>query len=43
MGPRMSGVPSWATTELSVYCTMEWITLCGWITTSIREAGKPNR
>ena len=43
MGPRMSGVPNCATTELSTYCTMEWITLCGWITTWICAGVTPNR
>ena len=39
----MSGVPSCATTEVSRYCTMEWMMLCGWITTSICCGVKPNR
>ena len=39
----MSGVPSCATTELSWYCTMEWMMLCGWITTSICTGAMPNR
>ncbi len=33
MGPFMSGMPSWATTEPSVYSTMEWMMLCGWTST----------
>ncbi|MND44427.1 hypothetical protein D3C80_352620 [compost metagenome] len=35
MGVHMSGLPSWASTEPSLYCTMEWITDWGWITTWI--------
>ena len=31
---RMSGAPSWASTEPSTYSTIEWITDCGWTTTS---------
>eukprot|EP01022_Parablepharisma_sp_SALTPOND_P013892 TRINITY_DN1866_c0_g2_i1.p1 TRINITY_DN1866_c0_g2~~TRINITY_DN1866_c0_g2_i1.p1 ORF type:complete len:1951 (-),score=559.27 TRINITY_DN1866_c0_g2_i1:2287-8139(-) len=41
MGVRMSGLPSCASTEPSAQETMEWITLCGWITTSILSAGAP--
>ncbi len=41
-GVRMSGDPIWARTEPSGYSTIEWTTLCGWITTSIRSAGMPN-
>jgi len=37
MGVRMSGWPSWASTEPSTYCTMEWITLWGWTTMRIRS------
>ena len=35
IGVRMSGLPSCAITEPSTYSTIEWTTLCGWITTSI--------
>ncbi len=38
IGVRMSGLPSCASTEPSTYSTIEWITLCGWITTSICSA-----
>ena len=37
MGRRMSGVPSWAFTEPSANCTMEWMTDWGCTTTSICE------
>ena len=39
IGVRMSGLPSCASTEPSTYSTIEWITLCGWITTSMRSRG----
>jgi hypothetical protein len=29
----MSGVPIWASTERSRQTTIEWMMLCGWITT----------
>ena len=41
IGVRMSGAPSCAITEPSSYSTIEWITLCGWITTSIASRGAP--
>ena len=39
----MSGLPSWASTEPSTNSTIEWITDCGWITTSSRSDGRPKR
>ena len=33
------GAPSCASTEPSTYSTSEWMTLCGWITTSIASRG----
>ena len=39
MGAFMSGVPSWAMTQPSIYSTMEWMMLWGWILTSILAAG----
>ena len=39
MGIDMSGMPSWAMTEPSMYSTIEWTMLCGWITTSMRSGG----
>ena len=42
IGVRMSGCPSSASTEPSTYSTSEWMTLCGWITTSMAAAGTPN-
>ena len=42
MGVRMSGEPSCASTEPSMYSTRECTTLCGWITTSMRSTGSPN-
>ena len=38
----MSGCPSCASTEPSTYSTSEWMTLCGWMTTSIARRGTPN-
>ena len=38
----MSGVPICASTEPSGNSTIEWITLCGWITTSMRSTGMSN-
>jgi len=43
MGTRMSGVPNCAMTDASVNCTIEWMTLCGWMTTSICSGLTPNR
>ncbi len=37
IGSRMSGGDAWAMVEPSVNSTMEWITDCGWTTTSIRS------
>jgi len=42
MGTRMSGVPSWASTEWSRQTTMEWMMLCGWISTWICSGARPN-
>ncbi len=36
------GVPICASTEPSANSTIEWITLCGWITMSMRSAAMPN-
>ena len=38
----MSGVPSCASTEWSRQTTIEWMMLCGWITTSIRSGARSN-
>src|SRR4030067_794331 len=42
MGIRMSGTPICAITLPSRNSTIEWTTDWGWITTSIREVGRPN-
>ncbi len=42
MGIRMSGTPICAITLPSLNSTIEWTTDWGWITTSIREGGRPN-
>src|SRR5579871_509199 len=43
MGICMSVVPSWASTEPSIYSTMEWMMDSGWITMSIFSKGVLNR
>ena len=42
MGARMSGRPSWAITEESQNSTIEWTTLWGWPSTSMRSGGMLN-
>ena len=42
IGVRMSGLPSCASTEPSTYSTSEWMTLCGWTTTSTASGPTPN-
>ena len=37
----MSEMPSWATTEPSMYSTIEWTTDSGWTTMSIRLGSMP--
>ena len=43
IGTRMSGVPSWASTDWSRQTTIEWMMLCGWMTTLICSGARPNR
>ena len=38
----MSGTAISAITEPSIISTIEWMTLCGWMTTAICSAGKSN-
>ena len=42
IGSRMSGGEAWAMVEPSTNSTMEWITDCGWTTTSMRSNGMSN-
>ncbi len=42
MGTFMSGVPSCANTEASRHTTIEWMMLCGWITTRIFSGARSN-
>ena len=39
---RISGTPSWAMMELSLYCTAEWTMLWRWTTIWIFSGGRPN-
>ena len=42
MGMRMSGAPSWARMDPSLYSTIEWTVLWGWMTTSTRSGTVSN-